>query len=63
MWKKSTASVLEAWARRKRRQDVSVDRRGAGGIRRRLRILRMVDAPMRWPSLSLDPPTGFLLQI
>jgi hypothetical protein len=31
-WKKSTASMVEAWARRNRRQDVSVARSGAGGI-------------------------------
>jgi hypothetical protein len=37
--------MLEACARRKRRHEVSVDRRNAGGIRRRLRILRIVDAP------------------
>jgi hypothetical protein len=30
-----------------RRQDVSVDRSGAGGIRRSLRIRRIVDAPTR----------------
>jgi hypothetical protein len=46
-WKKSTASMVEAWARRNRRHDVSVARSGAGGIRRRLRILRIVDAPTR----------------
>src|SRR5919107_1089852 len=34
---------------------VSVARSGAGGIRRRFRILRMVDAPTRWPSLSSSP--------
>src|SRR5215212_1829992 len=43
--------MVEACARRNRRQDVSVARSGAGGIRRSLRILRMVDAPTRWPSL------------
>ena len=43
-WRKSTASMVEACARSNRRDDVSVDRSGAGGIRRRLRILRIVDA-------------------
>jgi hypothetical protein len=46
---------LHACARRNRRHDVSVDRSGAGGIRRHLRILPMVDAPTRWPSLSSSP--------
>src|SRR5829696_8757183 len=54
-WKKSTASMVAAWTRRNRRQDVSVDRRGAGGIRRILRIRRMVEAPTRWPSLRSSP--------
>ena len=36
-WKKSTASMVEACARRNRRQDVSVARSGAGGIRRSFR--------------------------
>jgi hypothetical protein len=31
-WKKSTASMVAAWARRNRRQDMSVARSGAGGI-------------------------------
>jgi hypothetical protein len=53
-WKKPTASMVEAWALRNPRHDVSVDRSGAGGIRRSLRILRMVDAPTRWPS-SVGP--------
>jgi hypothetical protein len=53
--KRSTASMVEAWARRNRRQDVSVDRSGAGGMRRSLRILRIVDAPTRWPSLRISP--------
>jgi hypothetical protein len=39
--------MVAAWARRNRRHDVSVARSGAGGIRRRLRILRIVDAPTR----------------
>jgi hypothetical protein len=55
MWKKSTASMVEACARRNRRQEVSVDRSGAGGIRRRLRIRRIVDAPTRSQSLSSSP--------
>jgi len=41
--------------RRNRRHNVSVARRGAGGIRRSLRILRIVDAPTRCPSLSSAP--------
>ena len=32
-----------------------MDRGGAGGIRRCLRILRIVEAPTRWPSLSSSP--------
>jgi hypothetical protein len=47
--------MLEACARRNRRQEVSVDRSGAGGIRRSLRILRIVVAPTRCPSLSSSP--------
>jgi hypothetical protein len=47
--------MVEACARRNRRQDVSVDRSGAGGIRRSLRIRRIVDAPTRWSSLSSSP--------
>jgi hypothetical protein len=43
----STASIVATCARRNRRQDVSVARRGAGGIRRSLRIRRIVDAPTR----------------
>jgi hypothetical protein len=39
--------MVEACIRRNRRQDVSVNRSGAGGIRRSLRILRIVDAPTR----------------
>jgi hypothetical protein len=46
-WKKSTASMLQACARRNRHQLVSVARSGAGGVRRSLRILRTVDAPTR----------------
>jgi hypothetical protein len=44
-WRRSTASRVEACARRNRRHDVSLDRSDAGGIRRRLRIRRIVDAP------------------
>jgi hypothetical protein len=48
--------MVEAWARRNRRHhDVSVDRSGAGGTRRSVRILRMVDAPSGWPSLRSSP--------
>jgi hypothetical protein len=47
--------MLQACARRNRRQDVSVARSGAGGVRRSLRILRIVDAPTRWPILSSSP--------
>jgi hypothetical protein len=49
------ASIVAACVRRNRRQEVSVDRSGAGGIRRSLRIRRIVDAPTRWPSLSSSP--------
>ncbi len=41
--------------RRNCRQVVSVSRIGAGGIRRRCRTRRIVDAPTRWPSLSSSP--------
>jgi hypothetical protein len=54
-WKKSTASMVEDCARRTCRHVVSVDRDGAGGIRRSWRIVRIVDAPTRWPSLSSSP--------
>ena len=39
--------MVAACARRNRRQDVSVARSGAGGIRRSLRIRRIVEAPTR----------------
>jgi hypothetical protein len=54
-WKKSTASMVVACARRNRLQDVSVARSGAGSIRRSLGIRRIVDAPTRCPSLSSSP--------
>jgi hypothetical protein len=44
--------VVEAWARRNSRHDVSVDRSGAGGIRHPLRIRRMVDAPTAMAELE-----------
>ena len=47
--------MLAAWARRNCRQLVSACRSGAGGIPRRLRIRRIVEAPTRWPSLSSSP--------
>jgi hypothetical protein len=34
---------------------VSVCRAGAGGIRWRLRIRRIVEVPTRWPSVSSSP--------
>ena len=46
-WKKSTARIVEACVRRNRRHVVSVVRHGAGGMRRRLRILRIVEAATR----------------
>ena len=49
-WKKSQASIVDAWARRNCRHAVSGHRAGAGGIRNRCRTRRMVDAPTRWPS-------------
>ena len=55
MWKKSTASMLVAWVRRNCRQPVSACRNGAGGMRWRLRIRRIVEAPTRWPSVSNSP--------
>ncbi|ONI90832.1 hypothetical protein ALI144C_02435 [Actinosynnema sp. ALI-1.44] len=45
MWKKSIASRLSAWARRKVRQVSS--RRVDGGIPLARRMLRMVDAAIR----------------
>ena len=54
-WKKSTASMLVAWVCRNCRQLVSVCRTGAGGMRWRCRIRRIVEAPTRWPSLSNSP--------
>jgi hypothetical protein len=54
-WKKSTASMVAAWVRRNCRHVVSVCLDGAGDILRSLRILRMVDAPTRCPSLSSSP--------
>jgi hypothetical protein len=44
-WKKSVASIVDAWVCRNVRQVVSVRRFGAGGIFRALRTRRMVDAP------------------
>ena len=44
-----------ACVRRKCRQLVSVCRTGAGGIRWRFRIRRIVEAPTRWPSVSSSP--------
>jgi phosphoribosyl-dephospho-CoA transferase len=46
-WKKSQASIVEAWVRRNWRQVVSVSLIGAGGIRNRRRTRRIVDAPTR----------------
>ena len=43
--------------RRNFRQLVSVCRIGAGGMRWRFRIRRIVEAPTRWPSLSSSPCT------
>ena len=43
------------WVRRNCRQLVSVCRNGAGGIRWRWRIWRIVEAPTRWPRLSSSP--------
>jgi hypothetical protein len=44
-WKKSPAGMVEACARRNGLQEVSVARSGAGDMRLRLRILRIVEAP------------------
>jgi hypothetical protein len=46
-WKKSQASVVAAWVRRKRRQVVWSRRTGAGGTWRRVRMRRMVAALTR----------------
>jgi hypothetical protein len=50
-----TWGMLVACVRRNCRQLVSVGRASAGGIRRRRRIRRIVEAPTRWPSLSSSP--------
>src|SRR3954464_12146520 len=47
--------MLVAWVRGNCRHVVSVCRSGAGGMRWRLRIRRIVEAPTRWPSLSSSP--------
>ena len=54
--------MLVAWVRRNCRQLVSVYRNGAGGIRWRLRIRRIVEAPTRWPSVSSSPWILWYLQ-
>ena len=54
-WKKSTASMLVAWVCRNCRQLLSVCRTGAGGMRWRWRIRRIVEALTRWPSVSSSP--------
>ena len=54
-WKKSAASIVDAWVCRNLRHVVSVRRSGAGGIFIALRTRRMVDALTRWPSLSSSP--------
>jgi len=46
-WKKSAASIVDAWVGRNFRQVVSVCRFGAGGIVSVFRIRRIVDAPAR----------------
>jgi hypothetical protein len=61
-WKKSTANMLVAWVRRNRRQLVSVCRTGAGGIRWRRRIRRIVELPARLsnsPCILRYPQLGF----
>ena len=52
-WKKSIASRLSAWARRKVRQVSS--RRVDGGTLLARRILRMVEAATRWPRRRSSP--------
>jgi hypothetical protein len=52
---KSHANIVDACARRNCRHVVSVHRRGAGGIRSRLRRRRIVDAPTWWPSVNSSP--------
>ena len=54
-WKKSVASIAEAWVCRNFRHVMSERRSGAGGVFSALRTLRIVDAPTRWPSLSSSP--------
>ena len=54
-WKKSVASIVDAWACRNVRQLAPVCRFGADGIFRALRTRRIVDALTRWPSLSSSP--------
>src|SRR6476469_7415146 len=51
--------MLVAWVRRNCRQLVSVCRIGAGGMRWRLRIRRIVEAPdpvAEFEQLALEPP-------
>jgi hypothetical protein len=48
-------SMLLAWVRRNCRQVVAVCRTGAGEIRWRWRIRRIVEAPTWWPSLRSSP--------
>jgi hypothetical protein len=55
MWKKSTARIVAACARRKVRQRSS--RAAGGGIRCERRILRMVPAPIRCPRRRSSPWT------
>jgi hypothetical protein len=54
-WKKSVASIVDAWTRRNCRQVVPVCRFRAGGIFSAPRTRRIVDAPTRWPSFSSSP--------
>ncbi len=44
-WKKSVASIVDAWVCRNFRHVVSEHRSGAGGIFSALRTLRIVDTP------------------
>src|ERR1700685_120423 len=54
-WKKSVASIVDAWVCKNCRHVVSERRFGAGRIFTALRTRRIVDAPTRWPSLSSSP--------
>jgi hypothetical protein len=54
-WKKSQASIVDAWLARNRRQVVWSHRVGAGGMPSRWRMRRIVEALIRWPRPCNSP--------